>query len=55
MELLAGMRRSMRRKDVPTYLKDAIGELWQMGRSYARGNIRKAAELRQRVEAVLED
>ena len=48
-------RQAMRRKDVPTYLKDAIGELWQMGRSYARGNIRKAAELRQRVEAVLED
>ena len=43
------------REDVPTRLKDAIGELWQMGRTYARGNARKAAELRQRVEAVLED
>lgn len=48
-------RQAMRREDVPTRLKDAIGELWQMGRTYARGNARKAAELRQRVEAVLED
>ena len=48
-------RQAMRREDVPTQLKDAIGELWQMGRTYARGNARKAAELRQRVEAVLED
>ena len=48
-------RQAMRREYVPTQLKDAIGELWQMGRTYARGNARKAAELRQRVEAVLED
>lgn len=48
-------RQAMRREDVPTRLKDAIGELWQMGRTYARGNARRAAELRQRMEAVLED
>ena len=48
-------RQAMRRKEVPTRLKDAIGELWQMGRTYARGNARKAAELRQRIEAVLEE
>lgn len=47
-------RQAMSREDVPTRLKDAIGELWQMGRTYARGNARKAAELRQRIEAVLE-
>ena len=41
-------RQAMRREDVPTRLKDAIGELWQMGRTYARGNARKAAELRRR-------
>ena len=46
-------RQAMRRKEVPTRLKDAIGELWQMGRTYARGNARKAAELRQRIEANL--
>ena len=46
---------AMPREDVPTRLKDAIGELWQMGRTYARGNARKAAELRQRIETVLED
>ena len=45
----------MPRENVPTRLKDAIGELWQMGRTYARGNARKAAELRQRIETVLED
>ncbi|WP_459605155.1 hypothetical protein [Bilophila wadsworthia] len=48
-------RQAMRREDVPTRLKDAIGELWQMGRTYARGNARKAAELRRRIEAVLEE
>ena len=48
-------RQAMPREDVPTRLKDAIGELWQMGRTYARGNARKAAELRQRIEAVLEE
>ena len=48
-------RQAMPREDVPTRLKDAIGELWQMGRTYARGNARKAAELRQRIETVLED
>ena len=48
-------RQAMPREDVPTKLKDAIGELWQMGRTYARGNARKAAELRRRIEAVLED
>lgn len=48
-------RQAMRREDVPTRLKDAIGELWQMGRTYARGNARKAAELLRRIEAVLED
>ena len=48
-------RQTMPREDVPTRLKDAIGELWQMGRTYARGNARKAAELRQRIETVLED
>lgn len=46
-------RQTMPREDVPTRLKDAIGELWQMGRTYARGNARKAAELRQRIEANL--
>ena len=46
-------RQAMPREDVPTRLKDAIGELWQMGRTYARGNARKAAELRQRIEANL--
>ena len=44
-------RQAMRREDIPTRLKDSIGELWQMGRTYAR----KAAELRQRIETVLED
>ena len=48
-------RQAMRREDIPTRLKDAIGELWQMGRTYARGNARKAAELRRRIETVLED
>ena len=48
-------RQAMPRENVPTRLKDAIGELWQMGRTYARGNARKAAELRQRIETVLED
>ncbi len=48
-------RQAMRREDIPTRLKDSIGELWQMGRTYARGNARKAAELRQRIETVLED
>ncbi len=48
-------RQAMPREDVPTRLKDAIGELWQMGRTYARGNARKAAELRRRIEAVLEE
>ena len=48
-------RQAMRRKEVPTRLKDAIGELWQMGRIYARGNARKAAELRRRIETVLEE
>lgn len=48
-------RQAMRREDVPTRLKDAIGELWQMGRTYARGNGRKAAELRRRIETVLEE
>ena len=48
-------RQAMPREDVPTRLKDAIGELWQMGRTYARGNARKEAELRQRIETVLED
>ena len=48
-------RQAMPREDVPTRLKDAIGELWQRGRTYARGNARKAAELRQRIETVLED
>ena len=48
-------RQAMPREEVPTRLKDAIGELWQMGRTYARGNARKAAELRQRIETVLED
>lgn len=46
-------RQAMRREDIPTRLKDSIGELWQMGRTYARGNARKAAELRQRIEANL--
>ena len=46
-------RQAMPREDVPTRLKDAIGELWQMGRTYARGNARKAAELRQGIEANL--
>ena len=48
-------RQAMPREDVPTRLKDAIGELWQMGRTYARGNARKAAELRQRIKVVLEE
>ena len=48
-------RQAMRREDIPTRLKDAIGELWQMGRTYARGNARKAAELRRRIETVLEE
>ena len=48
-------RQAMRRKEVPTRLKDAIGELWQMGRTYARGNARKAAELRQRIKVVVEE
>lgn len=48
-------RQAMPREDIPTRLKDAIGELWQMGRTYARGNTRKAAELRQRIKAVLEE
>lgn len=48
-------RQAMPREDIPTRLKDAIGELWQMGRTHARGNARKAAELRQRIEAVLEE
>ena len=48
-------RQAMRRKEVPTRLIDAIGELWQMGRTYARGNARKAAELRQRIKVVLEE
>ena len=42
-------RQAMRREDIPTRLKDSIGELWQMGHA------RKAAELRQRIETVLED
>lgn len=46
-------RQAMRREDIPTRLKDSIGELWQMGRTYARGNAHKAAELRQRIEANL--
>ena len=46
-------RQAMPREDIPTRLKDSIGELWQMGRTYARGNARKAAELRQRIEANL--
>ena len=46
-------RQAMPREDIPTHLKDSIGELWQMGRTYARGNARKAAELRQRIEANL--
>ena len=46
-------RQTMPRKDVPTRLKDAIGELWQMGRTYARGNKRKDTELRQRIEDAL--
>ena len=37
-------RQAMPREDVPTRLKDAIGELWQMGRTYARGNTRKTAD-----------
>ena len=37
-------RQAMRREDVPTRLKHAIGELWQMGRTYARGNTRKTAD-----------
>ena len=49
------LQRQAMREDVPTRLKDAIGELWQMGRTYARGNARKAAELRRRIEAVLEE
>ena len=44
-------RQAMPREDIPTRLKDSIGE--QMGRTYARGNARKAAELRQRIEANL--
>ena len=48
-------RQAMPREDIPTRLKDSIGELWQMGRTYARGNARKAAELRRRIEAVLEE
>lgn len=48
-------RQAMPREDVPTRLKDAIGELWQMGRTYARGNARKATELRQRIKVVLEE
>ena len=48
-------RQAMPRENVPTRLKDAIGELWQMGRTYARGNARKAAELRQRIKVVLEE
>lgn len=48
-------RQDMRREDVSTRLKDAIGELWQMGRTYARGNGRKAQEVRQRIEVVLEE
>ena len=48
-------RQAMRREDIPSRLIDAIGELWQMGRTYARGNARKAAELRRRIEAVLEE
>ena len=48
-------RQAMRREDIPTRLKDSIGELWQMGRTYARGNARKATELRRRIETVLED
>ena len=48
-------RQAMRRKEVPTRLKDAIGELWQLGRTYARGNARKAAELRQRIKVVVEE
>lgn len=48
-------RQAMRREDIPTRLKDSIGELWQMGRIYARGNARKAAELRRRIETVLEE
>lgn len=48
-------RQAMPREDIPTRLKDAISELWQMGRTHARGNTRKAAELRQRIKAVLEE
>ena len=48
-------RQAMPREDIPTRLKDSIGELWQMGRTYARGNARKAAELRQRIKVVLEE
>lgn len=48
-------RQAMPREDIPTRLKDAIGELWQMGRTYARGNARKAAGMRQRIEAVLDN
>lgn len=48
-------RQAMPREDIPTRLKDAIGELWQMGRTYARGNARKAAGMRQRIKAVLEE
>ena len=48
-------RQAMPREDIPTRLKESIGELWQMGRTYARGNARKAAELRQRIKVVLEE
>ena len=46
-------RQAMRREYVPTQLKDAIGA--QQLRQAGARNARKAAELRQRVEAVLED
>ena len=48
-------RQAMPREDIPTRHKDSIGELCQMGRTYARGNARKAAELRQRIKVVLEE
>ena len=46
-------RWTARHKNIPLRYMDAIGELWQLGRVYARGNIRKAVELRHRIESTL--
>ena len=39
--------------DVPPRLKLAFGDMWQMGKDYAKGRVTEANELRSEIEAAL--